>query len=173
MSLKLLLIESNKFFEQNLGERFRREGFRLFCAQRLNDARKITMRKKIDVALIDLTGLRVEGIRIIGEIKKSIPLTEIITITNAEQMSLSIDVMKFGVFDDFLIPFDMNALTDRIKEAASRKKQNEGRKRSLFQAYQDHMVAAAFAEAGDPDTAKEFLEDKTSRRNIKKGEQDD
>lgn len=170
--MKLLLIDVDDFFRQHLDQRFRQEGFRLFFAQRFSSVEKIVRLKKIDVALLDLSGLKMEGLRIIRAIKSINPLTEVITINNADQMALSIDVMKLGAFDELLIPLDINALINRIRAAALRRKQTERRKRSLLQVCQDYMAAAAFAEEGEMDTAREFLEEKTSRKN-NKGEADE
>ncbi len=122
MKSSALLIDSGSFFEQNLGQRLRREGFQLFFAQRLNDAVRIIDQKNIDVALLDLSGLKMEGIRIVKAIKNSGNPVEIITVNSADQLSLSIEAMKLGAFDDFLIPIEINPLLDRIKAAADRKK---------------------------------------------------
>lgn len=173
MNLKLLLVENGIYFQQILGNRFEREGFDLFFARRLAEAKKVISRKKIDVTLLDLSVLKVEGLRIIKAIKHVNPLTEIITINNSELFGLSIDAMKLGAFDDFLIPLDINALIGRIKAAGSQKKENERQHRTVFQAYSDVMMAAAFAEAGEAETAKAIAENKPKKRKTGKGEQND
>lgn len=173
MNLKLLLIENGEYFQQILGNRFEREGFDLFFARRLAEARKLTSRKKIDVSLLDLSALKMEGLRIIKAIKQANPLTEIITINNSDQFGLSIDAMKLGAFDDFLIPLDIHALIVRIKAAGGRKKENEQRKPSFFKKYQDAMMAAAFAEAGETETAKKMAAKQPKRQNAMKGDKND
>lgn len=172
MNIKLLIVEAGGFFRQRLDSRFQQEGFRIFFADRLADAKKILARKKIDVALLDLSGLKTEGLRILETIKGASASTEVITINNADQLALSIDGMKLGAFDDFLAPVDVQALIDRIKSAAGRKKKTERSMRSFFQKYQDAMAAAAFAEAGEAEEAKNFLENRARRRKKQKGERD-
>lgn len=170
MNVKLLIIETGTFFRHNLGSRFDGEGFYLFSAGRLADAKKIIAQKKIDVALLDLSGLKMEGLRILKTIKGVRAATEVITINDAEQMALSIDGMKLGAFDDFLIPVDIQALIERIRAAAGSRQQNERKKPTFLEKCQDAMVAAAFAEAGEAEEARAFLKHGTQRKKPRKGD---
>lgn len=170
MDINLLIIEAGNFLRQTLYGRLEKEGFCLFSAERQDDAKNIVALKKIDVALLDLSGLKREGLRILKTIKGLNASTEIITINNAEQMALSIDGMKLGAFDDFLVPVDIQALIDRIKSAAMRKGVNGRKKLSIFEKCRDTMAAAAFAEAGDPEEARNFLEKGARPGKPQKGE---
>ena len=102
-------------------------------------------------------------------IKKKHPAVQVITINSGDQISLSIEGMKLGVFDDFLMPLDLGSLISRIREAYQAKKDAEVVKPSLFQRCQDLMVAASFAEAGEAEMAKELLtkELKWKKNNLK------
>jgi DNA-binding NtrC family response regulator len=40
-------------------------------------------------------------------------------------MILSIEGMKLGAFDDFIVPFDLESLIRRIREAHQQKKEKE------------------------------------------------
>jgi len=71
--------------------------------------------------------------------------------------SLSIEGMKLGIFDDFLMPLDLDSLISRIREAYQAKKVAEVVKPSLFQRCQNIIVAASFAEAGEAETTKSIL----------------
>ena len=170
MKFRLLVIETDGFFRHRLEQHFTAGDVRLFCADRLIDAAKIVKRKRVDVALIDVSGLKAEGLQIVKTIRQIDPKMEMITITGADQIALSMDVMKLGVSDDFLAPVDINALIDRIRTAACRKQEAGEKKPSLFKRYQDAMAAAAFAEAGEVETARAFLENGISRKKSKKGD---
>jgi len=92
----------------------------------------------------------------------------VITINSGDQISLSIEGMKLGVFDDFLMPLDLDSLISRIREAYQAKKDAEVVNPSLLQRCQDIMVAASFAEAGEAEMAKELLtKGRKSKENIK------
>ena len=118
-------------------------------------------RRKIDVVLLSLDDFQKESMVMIKMIKKMRPAVQIITINSGEQISLSIEGMKLGVFDDLLMPLDLDTLILRIQEAFQKKKAAEIVKPSLLQRCQDIMVAASFAEAGEAGMAKEVL---TKRR---------
>ncbi len=155
MKVNLLLIETDHLFRINLSNRLDKECFTIFPADRPKEIKRLIKKKKIDVALLDLSGLKSEGLKILKLIKKLNPVTEVITLNTSGHISLSIDGMKAGAFDDLLIPVDINTLTDRIKAACERKREQE---KSLLKGYQKVMMAATFAEAGEAETAKAYLE---------------
>ncbi|MGD8981962.1 MAG: response regulator, partial [Desulfobacterales bacterium] len=132
------------------------------------DIRRILKRHPIDVVLLSLNDLKKEGMALIKMIKKKHPAVQVVTITSGDQISLSIEGMKLGVFDDFLMPLDLDSLVSRIRDAYQAKKEAEIVKPSLFQRCQNLMVAASFAEAGEADMAKELLtKGHKSKENIK------
>lgn len=127
MKSKLLLVDNGDFFQQNLAHRLGREGFHLVFARRLVEVKNAIEREEIDVVLLDLSGLKMEGIRIIKAIRNTGAATEIITLNSADQLAFSIDAMKLGAFDDFLIPIEIHPLLDRIKAAVNRKQTRDHR----------------------------------------------
>ncbi|MDY6863138.1 MAG: response regulator [Thermodesulfobacteriota bacterium] len=156
--VNLLIIETDKIFRLNLALNLRLGKYHIFETGNKIKAKKILTKKSIDVVLLGLNGLKREGLSLLKEIKKIRPFTEIIMINSCDQIPLSIEGMKLGAFDDFLLPFDMNALIGRIQEAYQQKRGNEKTKKSLLQRYQDIMVAVSFAEMGEADTAIKLLE---------------
>ncbi len=132
------------------------------------ETKRILKRKDIDVVLLDLNGLKREGLALLKMIKKMRPAVQVIIINSAEQLSLSIEGMRLGAFDDLFIPLDLEALIERIKEAFEHKEKTESKKPSFFQRCQDLMVAASFAEAGEDDMAREILaKERAHKRCIK------
>jgi len=109
------------------------------------------------VVLLSLNDFQKESMVLIKMIKKVRPAVQVITINSGDEISLSIEGMKLGVFDDLLMPLDLDALILRIQEAFQAKKAAEVVKPSLLQRCQDILVAASFAEAGEADMAKELL----------------
>jgi hypothetical protein len=75
---------------------------------------------------------------------------------------MSIEGMKLGVFDDFLMPLDLDSLISRIREAHQAKKEVVIDRPSQFQRCQNIrcqniMVAASFAESGEAEMANLLL----------------
>lgn len=158
MGINLLIIDSDRFFRRSLQQRLETDPFRVFESDGAAGLKKTIRHHKIDVVLLSLGGLKEEGLTLLRQIKRLNPLTEVILLNGAAQLSLSIEGMKLGAFDDFFVPFDVKKLVERIKEAYQRKTSGERTKRSFFKRYQDAMMAAAFAEAGEPETALAFIE---------------
>ncbi len=153
-----MLIEEDNLLQQHLARHFEKQSWRLFDAIKPKDIKRMFKKHGIDVVLLSLNDLKKEGLVLIKMIKKLRPPVQIITVNSPDQISLSIEGMKLGAFDDFLMPLDLDSLILRIRDAGQAKKNIEIIKPSLLQRCQDLMVAASFAEAGDTETAKELLE---------------
>jgi len=65
--------------------------------------------------LLDLQGLKRNGIAMMRHIRQRFPQIKIITINSGDQLDLSIESMRLGAFDDFLIPFHLEGLIARIR----------------------------------------------------------
>jgi DNA-binding NtrC family response regulator len=167
----LLIIEADPVFRENLAKRLTSEERRILFADRIAEAKKTVRRNNTDVVLLGLTLLEREGLAILKMIKKVRPLTEVITINGAEQIALSIESMKLGAFDDFVGPFNIDALAGRVQDAVRQKRQRETERKPPLHRFMDIMAAGAFAEAGEPGMALTYLENakKQCLKNRKKG----
>ena len=123
MSISILIIEAENRFRKNLYQFLQAEGFTVNKISQQDDVETIVVKEKIDVVLLGVDGLGMEGLALIRPIKTISPMTEIIIINDFNHMDLSIEGMDLGAFDDFLIPLDIDSLTKRIREAAMRKNQ--------------------------------------------------
>lgn len=125
MPIHLLIIEADNRFRLNLSQRLRREGFVIVETTQPAEIELLMANTPIDVVLLGVDGLGRAGLDLIRRIRSVVPVAEIIIINDASQMDLSIEGMKLGAFDDFIIPFDMESLVTRIREAGRRKRENE------------------------------------------------
>lgn len=157
MGSGVLVVEPFAAICRSLSCRLQEEGFRVY--ESCQPAAIITTlrRKSIDAALLGLDGLKREGLSLFNLIKSVQPRVEIITINSSDQLQLSIEGMKLGAFDDFITPFDVDAVIRRTGEACNHSRAKAKRGKSILQRYREAMVAAAFAEAGAPDLALEYL----------------
>lgn len=153
-----MIIEADGMLQEHLMRHLKTQNWRLVKSRQEKDIKRILKKHPIDVVLLSLNDLKKEGMALIKMIKKKHPAVQVITINSGDQISLSIEGMKLGVFDDFLMPLDLDSLILRIREAYQAKKDAEVVKPSLFQRCQNLMVAASFAEAGEAETAKELLQ---------------
>jgi DNA-binding NtrC family response regulator len=159
MGPKLLIVEADGVFRQNLALRLQHEKFEVFEADDSEGLHRLLKRRDVDVVLLGLNGFKERGLSLLKIIKAIRPLTEIILMNSPRDLPLSIAGMKLGAFDDLLLPFDLEALLDRVRKAWARKRELEAKRkgRSILNRCQDAMVAVSFAEAGQPDMAREVL----------------
>jgi len=157
MGVTILIIERDNRLHEHLAPHFKIQNWHLFNVIQPKDIKRMMKKIAIDVVLICLTDLKKEGLVLIKMIKKMCPSVQVITVNSPDQISLSIEGMKLGVFDDFLMPLDLDSLILRIREACQAKKHAEAIKPSLLRRCQNLMVAASFAEAGEAEMAKEML----------------
>jgi len=167
MGITILIIEEDSMMQEHLVRYLKANDWRIFSSWQQKDVKRMLKKHPIDVVLLSLKDLKKEGMALIKMIKKKYSTVQVITITSPDQITLSIEGMKLGVFDDFLMPLNLESLISRIRDAYRTKKDAELAKPSFFQRCQNLMVAASFAEAGEVEMAKELLEEKSKNKEPK------
>ena len=117
MGIHILIIEAENRFRKNLYQCLQEKGFTVDKVTLKDDVETIVAKEKIDVVLLGVDGLGIQGLTLIRPIKTISPMTEVIIINDSNHMDLSIEGMDLGAFDDFLIPLDIDSLAKRIREA--------------------------------------------------------
>lgn len=84
---------------------------------------------------------------------------DIILINTQDGISASMEGMRLGAAEELTTPIDATALHQAILEAAKRQRQAREKKRALLGMLEQTMAAATFAQAGEFDTAMEFIKD--------------
>jgi DNA-binding NtrC family response regulator len=156
MSTRILVVESGSLFTNLLKQYETTREWQIYSAYTLKEIRKCLGRALIDVILLNLIELKRYGIVLLKKIRKS--SVPVITINSGNQLALSIEGMKLGAFDDFLMPLNLDALLEKIHEA-SKVKNKLNHRSPLIERLQNTLIAATFAEAGETEIAKTFLKD--------------
>lgn len=173
MSESVLLFGRDSPFMLRLSEHIRSKKCKVHFAQTGPEGLGIIQRNDIDVVVINVNDLETEVVQILDSIKQTQPLTEFITLTSPTTIHWSIEGMKRGAFADLIIPFDLEDLVARIREAGARRKaRKRRRKKSLRTRLEDLMVSATFAESGSFDAARQIIEEGQKRKDNLKKEQD-
>lgn len=118
MSIHLLIIEAENRFRKNLYQLLQAKGFTVDKVIPEDDVEAIIAQESIDFILLGVDGLGRKGLDLIPRIQAARPKTKIIILNDANSMELSIEGMKRGAFDEFLVPLDIDLLATRIHEAA-------------------------------------------------------
>lgn len=158
MSAGALVIDHDSLLRSSLKDRLKQEGYRVFLSDQPAEVGRLIRRKRIDVVLLSLAGLKREGLMLLSLIKELRPWIQVILINRSEQIGFSIEGMNKGAFDDFLLPFNMNDLMVRLKDAVLQTQKQRGTKKSWRRKLDDMMIAVSFAEAGEVETARQYLD---------------
>ena len=86
---------------------------------------KLTKDSKAEVVILDVKMPGMDGVETLQEIKRKVPLVEVIMLTGHATVESAIEGMKLGAFDYLLKPCDMEHLVEKVAAAASRKRQQE------------------------------------------------
>ncbi|NIR16822.1 MAG: response regulator [Desulfobacterales bacterium] len=158
MNENVLLIGEASSFMGTLSERISSNGVTVSFAQTGSEALEILQRDDIDVVVIRVDDFGVNGIRMLDSLKQTKTFAEFITLTSPTSIHWSIEGMKRGAFADLLIPFDLEDLLAKLREAGAKKKSKKGkRKKSIRKRLEDLMVSATLAESGDFNGARQIL----------------
>jgi DNA-binding NtrC family response regulator len=168
----VLLIGEESSFMGTLSERICSNGAAVSFAQSGSEALAILQRDDIDVVVINVNELGPSGIRILDSIQQTKTLAEFITLTSPSSIHWSIEGMKRGAFADLLIPFDLEDLLAKLREAGAKKKSEKGKKKkSIRKRLEDLMVSATLAESGDFNGAKQILNEVKEHRSAPEKEE--
>lgn len=119
--IKVLVIESHEAFRRQIVSHLMQEGCRVIEACEETKALGILRRKDVDVVLLGLSGFKTTALALLKEAKEIRPACEVILMNVSEEISLSMEAMKLGAFDDLWAPIEMETLVARVREAFDRK----------------------------------------------------
>jgi DNA-binding NtrC family response regulator len=116
---RILFIEIKNSLRLNLCQHLRQEGYAVHVAEREKEVMDVLSHSSVKVAILGLEGLKIEGLALLRMLRKQYPAVKVITINSPDRFDLSLECMRLGAFDDFLIPFDLDTLMASLKEAFS------------------------------------------------------
>ena len=146
-NLRILLVDDEKEFVSALAERLQLRGINSESVFNGEDALKVVETNTPDVVLLDLKMPGIGGIEVLSKIKSSFPGVRVIILTGHGSDKDEEAAYKLGAFDYMSKPADVDKITSRIKDAYH----------EIQKEMEDNMNAVTFAEAGDFDTAKGFI----------------
>ena len=126
-SINILLVDDEIEFVETLSKRLMRRGFNVSFVTTASDAIEKIKAVEFDVAIADVRMPEMDGIALLGEIKRLKPLMEVLLLTGYASVQSGIEGMKKGAFDYIMKPADIDELVKKIRDACERKKQQEDR----------------------------------------------
>jgi len=117
---QIVIVAQESSLRTQLVHHLRQEGFSVFTTAREEKVDTLLSGPGRYLVLLGLDGLKREGIAILRMIRARYPQVAVITINSGHQLDLSIEAMRLGAFDDFLIPFDLDGLMACVGKALNK-----------------------------------------------------
>jgi DNA-binding response OmpR family regulator len=145
--MKVLLVDDEQKFVKTLSERLQMRDLENETVHDGEQALNFVDDKEPDVMVLDLKMPGIDGMEVLRRVTKKFPNMRVIILTGHGTDRDEEESRRIGVFDYLKKPVDIDVLVSRIKAAHKEK-------------IEDTMAAAAFAEAGEYETARGIIEDK-------------
>ena len=145
--LKVLLVDDEQEFVETLAARLMLRDVEATTARNGEEALSAVKQEEPDVILLDLKLPGIDGMEVLRRLKQAYPNVQVIMLTGHGSEQDEEAARTLGAFDCLKKPVDIDALVPRIKDAFKRK----------LQLLERMTMAAALAEAGDSDTARQML----------------
>jgi DNA-binding response OmpR family regulator len=142
---KVLLVDDEEEFVKTLGERLEMRGIEPTTAFTGEMALKKIEQEQPDIMVLDIKMPGIDGLEVLRRVRKAYPRIQVIMLTAHGSDKDKAEAERLGAFAYLRKPVDLELLTNTMRAASKR--------------MEALSMAAAFAEAGDPETAKQIMED--------------
>jgi DNA-binding NtrC family response regulator len=123
---KILLVDDETAFVDTMVKRLTLREMDVASAYSGEEAlEKLTANARYEAVVLDVKMPGMDGIETLKEIKKRHPLIEVIMLTGHATVESAIEGMKMGAFDYLMKPCDIDALVEKVKEAAAKKRRHD------------------------------------------------
>jgi DNA-binding NtrC family response regulator len=116
--LKVLVVDDEAGFRGFLKLELNRLGIEVETAESGEEAVQWMKKMTFDVVITDITMPRMDGIKLLQEVKRIAPGTEVIVVTGFGAVETAVYAMRQGAFDFVLKPYDLDYLMGCVKKAA-------------------------------------------------------
>jgi len=144
--MKVLLVDDEIEFVNTLSSRLGMRKIKTDVVYDGQQALDYVAEQEPDVIVLDLEMPKVHGMDVLRQLSKTNPNIQVVILTAFGTQEREDDATKLKAFDFINKPVDVETLADRIRGAYRYKVEKT-------------MAAAAFAEAGEFDTAREIIKD--------------
>jgi DNA-binding response OmpR family regulator len=149
--IKILLVDDEEKFVQTLSERMQIREVGSEIALDGEQALKQLKDKQPDVMVLDLKMPGMDGMEVLRRVKNAYPDVQVIMLTGHGSEKDEEEARKLGAFEYLQKPVEIDELMKHVKHAYQSK-------------IESTMTAAAFAEAGEFETAKDILDKEEDKK---------
>jgi DNA-binding NtrC family response regulator len=117
--IRLLLVDDEEAYVDVLANRLSRRGFDVTKTYSGTQALQAMRGKEFDVTVLDLKMEDMDGIEVLKVLKRMDPNMQVIMLTGHGSETAARQGIEFGAFDYLMKPCELDALVEKIREAAS------------------------------------------------------
>ncbi len=118
--MKIMIVENDTEFRENLATRLRNEGLKVFESDSLDEAKKLIVKNKLQIIVLGLSGFGRNSLLFMKNISTIVPDLKIILITRHNTIPLSIEAMNLGACAEVPVPVDIAVLLKTLRSADNR-----------------------------------------------------
>jgi len=159
MAKKILVVDDEPFILRSVSFVLQKEGYEVFCASNGAEALNIAWDKRPDLIILDLMMPVMDGIETLSLIRKEPQLKDIpvIMLTAVAVESSVKEVLRLGVDDYILKPYDSQDLIQKVKDVLERGSEGGGVKTHETDSKDKKKVLIADSKSGVIELAKSAL----------------
>ena len=162
--IKLLLVDDEEAYVNTLAERMEMRDVGSRVALSGEEALAMLEDEPPDVMVLDLRMPGIDGMQVLEQVKKKHPQIEVIILTGHGSDKEEKEARRLGAFEYLQKPADTSHLLKTVRSAwAKSLKATVEFLKDSQEEFDKSMAAAAFAEAGVPDIARETMEQSPPR----------
>ena len=149
--INILLVDDEEEFVKTLSQRMQIRNQESDIALSGEQALRQVEQKVPDVVILDLKMPGMDGLEVLRQVKKVYPEVQVIILTGHGSEKDEKEARRLGAFDYLKKPVDIQTLMQHVNRAYKSK-------------IESTMTAAAFAEAGEFETAKDIRDQEKDKR---------
>ncbi|MDY6837061.1 MAG: response regulator [Thermodesulfobacteriota bacterium] len=123
--LRVLVVDDEDDFRQTLVMRLQKRELDVVGVRSGEEALELLGKKGFDVVTLGVKMPGMDGVEVLGEIKKKWPLLEVIMLSGCASVACGVESMRLGAFDYVVKPPDMDELYEKLQKAYERKSLQE------------------------------------------------
>ena len=123
--IRVLVVDDERDFVETLIKRLKMRNIDATGAWNGEDALRILDKQEVDVVVLDVRMPGMNGEDTLREIKRRMPLIQVILLTGHGSLESGIKGMKLGAFDYITKPADLDELVQKIGLAYEKKSTHE------------------------------------------------
>ena len=121
----MLIVDDEQDFLETIVKRLKRRKIDAAGVSSGKEALDILQKQHFDVVILDIRMPGMDGIETLKELKRTMPLMEVILLTGHASVESGMQGMQLGAFDYVMKPAEIDDLIEKVRQAYERKSLHE------------------------------------------------